>query len=171
MICRGLDNAGKTTLIKSLLGQSQDGTSPTLGFNIHTIPYTLNDVVYAMNVWDVGGQKTIRAYWKNYFEQTDGIIWVVDSCDQIRLDECRHNLHSLLTEQKLFGASVIIVANKQDVSGALTPGQISDILEMDKLQGHEWNVLGCSAKTGQDIHRVFDWLVKHIALRLYYSLQ
>jgi len=58
-------------------------------------------VRYTLNIWDVGGQKTIRAYWRNYFEQTDGLIWVVDSSDLRRLDDCRNELHNLLKEEVL----------------------------------------------------------------------
>jgi ADP-ribosylation factor-like protein 2 len=47
---------------------------------------------------DVGGQKTLRAYWKNYFEQTDGVVWVVDSTDRERLADCARELHLLLQE-------------------------------------------------------------------------
>jgi len=28
---------------------------------------------YKLNMWDIGGQKSLRSYWRNYFEQTDGI--------------------------------------------------------------------------------------------------
>ena len=47
----------------------------------------------------LGGQKTIRSYWRNYFEQTDGLVWVVDSSDIRRLDDCRTELHNLLKEE------------------------------------------------------------------------
>lgn len=43
---------------------------------------------YTLNIWDVGGQKTLRSYWRNYFEQTDGLVWVVDSADVRRLQDC-----------------------------------------------------------------------------------
>ena len=42
-----------------------------------------------LNIWDVGGQKSLRSYWRNYFEQTDAMIWVVDSADVWRMDDCR----------------------------------------------------------------------------------
>lgn len=48
---------------------------------------------------DVGGQKTLRTYWKNYFEKTDTLIWVVDSTDTTRLDDCRDELKKLLLEE------------------------------------------------------------------------
>lgn len=54
---------------------------------------------YKLNVWDVGGQKSLRSYWRNYFESTDGLVWVVDSADKIRLNDCRAELHALLLEE------------------------------------------------------------------------
>ena len=67
----------------------------TVGFNIKTLEYKN----YMLNLWDVGGQKSIRAYWRNYFEQTDGVIWVVDSVDRWRLDECKNQLRELLIQE------------------------------------------------------------------------
>lgn len=71
-----------------------------------------------MNIWDVGGQKSIRTYWRNYFESTDGIIWVVDSVDPWRLEECRAHLKDILSQEKLAGASLLIFANKQDLGNS-----------------------------------------------------
>lgn len=48
---------------------------------------------------DVGGQKTLRTYWKNYFEKTDTLIWVVDSTDRGRLADCRQELEGLLVQE------------------------------------------------------------------------
>ena len=48
---------------------------------------------------DVGGQKTLRTYWKNYFEKTDTLIWVVDSTDRERLADCRQELEGLLVQE------------------------------------------------------------------------
>jgi hypothetical protein len=67
----GLDNAGKTTVVKKFNGEDISTISPTLGFNIKTLEYKN----YKLNVWDVGGQLTIRSYWKNYYETSDGLIW------------------------------------------------------------------------------------------------
>ena len=47
---------------------------------------------------DVGGQRTLRPYWRNYFEQTDAVVWVVDSGDKLRVQDCKEELHKLLTE-------------------------------------------------------------------------
>ena len=69
----GLDNAGKTTIVKKLKGEDLNKISPTLGFNIETLEFGgLN-----LNIWDIGGQTSLRAYWKNYFEETDGKIIIL----------------------------------------------------------------------------------------------
>uniref|UniRef100_A0A1I7W2J5 ADP-ribosylation factor-like protein 2 n=1 Tax=Loa loa TaxID=7209 RepID=A0A1I7W2J5_LOALO len=84
----GLDNSGKTTVVKKLNGEEIDEIAPTFGFNIKTLEY--KDM--KLNMWDVGGQKSLRSYWRNYFEQTDGVIWVVDSADIDRMDDCKREL-------------------------------------------------------------------------------
>lgn len=59
-----------------------------------------------MNIWDVGGQKSLRSYWRNYFESTDGLVWVVDSADRLRLQDCRQELSALLLEEVLIHTCV-----------------------------------------------------------------
>ena len=54
---------------------------------------------FKLNIWDVGGQKSLRSYWRNYFESTDGLIWVVDSADRQRMQDCQRELQSLLVEE------------------------------------------------------------------------
>ncbi|KAG1171382.1 hypothetical protein G6F70_007056 [Rhizopus microsporus] len=77
-------------------GEPIDTISPTLGFNIKTLEYEN----YKLNIWDVGGQKSIRSYWRNYFEQTDALVWVVDSADRLRLNDCKKELFQLLQEER-----------------------------------------------------------------------
>ena len=91
----GLDNAGKTTVVKKFNGEDIDLISPTLGFNIKTLEYR----GFKLNIWDVGGQTSLRSYWRNYFEQTDGLIWVVDSADRMRLRDCKAELQVLLQQE------------------------------------------------------------------------
>lgn len=64
---------------------------------------------YKLNVWDVGGQKSLRSYWKNYFECTDGVIWVVDSADKRRLEDCAEELHLLLQEEVIVHMIVFLM--------------------------------------------------------------
>lgn len=66
----GLDNAGKTTILKQLASEEVTQVTPTAGFNIKSV---ISDG-FKLNVWDIGGQQKIRPYWKNYFENTDALV-------------------------------------------------------------------------------------------------
>lgn len=120
-----------------------------------------------MNIWDVGGQKSLRSYWRNYFESTDGLIWVVDSADKRRMTDCRRELHDLLQEERLAGATLLIFANKQDLQGAVTSEAIRDLLELDKIGTHHWQIVSCSAMTGHHLLEGIDWIVDDIAARIF----
>ena len=162
LLILGLDHAGKTTCLRRLCDQPIDTIEPTLGFHIQSLLH--GD--YQLNLWDVGGQKSIRAYWRNYFEDsTDGLIWVVDSSDKMRLQLCRDELF-LLLEQEQRLSSVLILANKQDVPGALSADKIRDVLELEKLHRH-WKIQACSAKTGEGLAEGLDWIVDDVATRIY----
>ena len=63
-------------------------------------------------MWDIGGQKAIRPYWKNYYENTDGLVYVVDSSDEVRLKECSEELQNLLSEENLLKVPLLVFANK-----------------------------------------------------------
>nr|CCA26955.1 ADPribosylation factor 2 putative [Albugo laibachii Nc14] len=161
----GLDNAGKTTIIKMFMGSDVTDISPTLGFDIETFEYQS----YHLNIWDVGGQQSIRSYWRNYFEQTDGLVWVIDSADRSRLEDCKRELFSLLTQEKLAGASILIFANKQDLPGALPVTSIAKVLQLDDTQfsNRHWKIVSCSAISGDGLAEGIDWLVQDIASRIF----
>ncbi|EJD00815.1 GTP-binding protein [Fomitiporia mediterranea MF3/22] len=161
----GLDNAGKTTIVKKLNGEDVMSVSPTLGFNIKTFIHGR----YTLNIWDVGGQRTLRPYWRNYFEQTDAVVWVVDSSDRMRMDDCKEELHKLLTEDRLAGASLLIFANKQDIDGAMSESEIRDALDLPSIRSHNWRIWSCSAMSGLNLVEGLDWAVGDVAQRLYYS--
>ena len=155
----GLDNAGKTTIVKRINGEDISTISPTLGFNIKTMRYQ----GYGLNIWDVGGQKTLRSYWRNYYESTDGLVWVVDSADVRRLEDCALELKKLLGEEKLAGASVLIFANKQDIPGALT--EVSE-LSRTRICMFFWR---CASLYLRECARVHLRLFIFLQLRLFLS--
>ena len=115
----------------------------------------------------MGGQLTIRAYWRNYFETTEGLLWVVDSADVLRLEDCRRELHALLKEERLAGASLLVLANKQDLPGALDRARIEEVLALPELEGRAWRVQGCSAVDGTGLQEGMGWIVGEVASRIF----
>ncbi|XP_059176739.1 ADP-ribosylation factor-like protein 3 [Physella acuta] len=152
----GLDNAGKTTLLKVLASEDITHITPTQGFNIKSV----QSKGFKLNVWDIGGQRRIRPYWKNYFENTDLLIYVIDSSDRKRFDETGEELTELLEEEKLAGVPVLIFANKQDLMTAAKASEIAEGLNLNSIRDREWQIQACSAVSGEGVKEGIEWMTK-----------
>ena len=97
----GLDNAGKTTILYRLQVGAVVSTIPTIGFNVETM--TFKNVKF--QVWDLGGQTSIRPYWRCYYPNTTAIVYVVDSCDKERIPTSKEELQGILEEDELRNAA------------------------------------------------------------------
>merc|ERR1712187_610590 len=122
----GLDNAGKTTILKKLSEEDISHVMPTQDFNVKSLVHE----GFKLNVWDIGGQKTIRPYWSNYFESSDALVYVIDSSDARRLEESGNELRELLAEDKLGGVPLLVYANKQDLLQACPADEITEKLAL-----------------------------------------
>jgi len=86
------------------------------------------------------------------------IIYVIDSSDASRLPTSRSELLTMLSEDELKSVPVLVFANKQDVEGALSPGDISDKLGLaGQEKGREWSVRGSCATKGEGLEEGLDW--------------
>jgi len=154
MLMVGLDAAGKTTILYQLKMNETVKTIPTIGFNVETLDYKgLN-----FTVWDVGGQDKIRVLWKHYYQNTDGIIFVVDSNDRDRVDDAGEELKKMLAEEELKDCVLLVMANKQDLKDALSPNDVTEKLGLSQIKGRQWLVQGTSATTGQGLKEGLDWM-------------
>ncbi|XP_046330909.2 ADP-ribosylation factor-like protein 3 [Haliotis rufescens] len=154
----GLDNAGKTTLLKKLASEDVSHTTPTQGFNIKSV----QSGGCKLNVWDIGGQRKIRPYWRNYFENTDILIYVIDSSDKKRFDETSLELKELLEEEKLAGVPLIVFANKQDLVTATSVSDIAEGLRLEVVRDRKWQLQACSAVTGEGVKDGMEWVMKTV---------
>lgn len=152
----GLDNAGKTSCLKKLSEEEISHIMPTQGFNIKS----LAQEGFKLNVWDIGGQKSIRPYWKNYYDNTDALVYVIDSADRRRMEETGVELNCLIEEEKLAGIPVLIFANKQDLITAMTPNEISEALHLHNIRDRQWQIQACSAKNGNGLQEGIEWVMK-----------
>merc|ERR1712111_229174 len=126
----GLDAAGKTTILYKLKLGEIVTTIPTIGFNVETVEYKN----ISFTVWDVGGQDKIRPLWRHYFQNTQGLIFVVDSNDRERIGEARDELHRMLAEDELRDAVLLVFANKQDLPNAMSAGELTEKLGLNTLR-------------------------------------
>ena len=104
----GLDAAGKTTILYKLKLGEVVKTIPTIGFNVETVEYRN----ISFTVWDVGGQDKIRPLWRHYYNNTNGLIFVVDSNDRERVEDAKDELFRMLQEDELRNACILVFANK-----------------------------------------------------------
>ena len=132
----GLDAAGKTTILYKLKLGEIVTTIPTIGFNVETVEYKN----ISFTVWDVGGQDKIRPLWRHYFQNTEGLIFVVDSNDRERIAEARDELNRMLAEDELREAVLLVFANKQDLPHAMNPAEITDKLGLHNMRNRNWYI-------------------------------
>ena len=155
----GLDNAGKTTLLNCLTNQDVKNVESTKGVNAKSI----NCCGINLNVYDLGGQKAIREYWQYYYENIDGLIYVIDASDEGRMDECNESFQQLLNEEKLKNVSVLVYGNKADLENCLEPDTIIEKLKMNDIRGRDWAIYACSALKGTGVKDGIKWLFEKLS--------
>ncbi|CAF1539913.1 unnamed protein product [Adineta ricciae] len=156
LVC-GLDAAGKTTMLYvTKLGEVVT-TIPTIGFNVETVLYKNLQIVS----WDVGGRDKIRPLWRHYYQDTSGIVFVVDSNDRDRIDEAKVQLHEIANEDLLREVPILVFANKQDLPNALSVKELEeklDVAKFDKIQ-RKWCIQPTIAIQKEGIQEGFQWMV------------
>ncbi|CAJ2650842.1 ADP-ribosylation factor-like isoform X3 [Trifolium pratense] len=130
----GLDIAGKTTILYKLQLGKVVSTFPTVGFNVEKVQYKNVDFI----VWDLAGRGLykLRPVWKHYFNNTDGLIYVVDSVDRERIGEAKQEFQR----------------------GAMTPTEVCEGLGLFDLKNRKWHILGTCALKGDGLYEGLDWL-------------
>jgi len=154
----GLDAAGKTTILYKLKLGEIVTTIPTIGFNVETVEY--KNIQFT--VWDVGGQDKIRPLWRHYFQNTQGIIFVVDSNDRDRVVEAREELQRMLNEDELRDAILLVFANKQDLPNAMNAAEITDKLGLHSLRQRKWYIQATCATSGDGLFEGLEWLAANL---------
>ena len=117
-------------------------------------------------------QDKIRPLWRHYFQNTQGIIFVVDSNDRDRIDDSKDYEHSakeelnrMLAEDELREAVLLVFANKQDLPNAMKVQEVTERLGLNKLRDRQWYIQGCSAPTGDGLYEGLDWLSNTLSKR------
>ena len=141
-------------------------TVPTVGFNCEKVKGQSGKAKgVSFNIWDVGGQDKVRPLWRSYTRSTDGIVFVVDSCDLERIEEAKTELLKIARSPEALGTPILVIANKQDLPSARTPDQLETELGMRELTGRSWRVEPGCAVTGEGLDDALERLYQMILKR------
>lgn len=177
----GLDNAGKSTILYRLCAADSPAhlrppgfaapphralcvpgrhlgdviqTQPTVGSNVEEVVH--RNVRF--QVWDLGGQETLRKVWSTYFVGAHAVVLVVDSMDRERIGLVREELAAITAHEELRKACLLVLANKQDLPSAMDPVEITQSLKLHLNKEHAWHIQPCSAVTGAGLMEGMDWV-------------
>ncbi|KAG1761341.1 ADP-ribosylation factor 1 [Suillus occidentalis] len=157
----GLDAAGKTTILFKLKLGEVVTTIPTIGFNVETLTHKK----IQFTVWDVGGQERIRLLWHYYFNNAKGVIFVVDSSDRDRILEAKEELRMLMNNDELKDSLLLVLANKQDMPGAMSASELTDKLELRTFRQRTWYIQCTCATSGEGLYEGLEWLATNLQKR------
>ncbi|KAI6247238.1 ADP-ribosylation factor-like protein 8A [Erysiphe necator] len=152
----GLQNAGKTSLLKVLAGDEYTiDSTPTVGFNMRRV--TKGHVT--LKCWDIGGQPRFRTMWERYCRDVNAIVFVVDCSDMDSLPVAKDELHLLLENSSLNGIPLLVLGNKSDLGEKLSVDELIETLDLMKISQREVSCYGISAKEETNLDAVLKWLV------------
>ncbi|KAK3749701.1 hypothetical protein QZH41_014974 [Actinostola sp. cb2023] len=179
----GLDNAGKTTLLEQIKrkfcpsynGISFEKLTPTVGLNIGKITVSHVKLIF----WDLGGQQELRTLWdkcttptlpyhSQYFEECHGVIYVIDCTDEKRLEESHSAFDEALQHEFLKGAPLLVLANKQDVTGSLAADKIQSVFHPESaiVDQRDYFIQPTSALNGDGIESGILWIAEQVKQNL-----
>ncbi|KGL78616.1 ADP-ribosylation factor-like 13B, partial [Tinamus guttatus] len=148
--------------------ESPEDVAPTVGFS----KIDLKQGRFEVTIFDLGGGKRIRNIWKNYYAESYGVIFVVDSSDIARMEETKQTMMEVLNSPKISGKPVLVLANKQDREGALSEADVIESLSLEKIVNEHKclcqiepcsAVMGCGKKIDKSIKKGLYWLLHIIA--------
>ncbi|XP_076288220.1 ADP-ribosylation factor-like protein 13B [Lasioglossum baleicum] len=134
----GLDNAGKTSVLNRISGESDRNVLPTIGFRTVSLRYKS----YTVKIYDIGGSPQIRSLWTKYYSGIHGLIYVVDASDISRLTENRVVFGELVSHECISGKPILLLANKQDINGSIDELDLVENLDVE----HVANTMKCPTR-------------------------
>ncbi|CAL5982503.1 ADP-ribosylation_factor [Hexamita inflata] len=151
---RGLDASGKTSILYKLFLNEIINAIPTIGFNVETFNHKRHRVAF----WDIGDSNNIRSLWFHYYQNTDFIIYVIDSSEtnQYRINDAKEEIHEISNNNLNKDLPLVILANKSDIQ-KLSNEEIIDLYNLDSIS-QVWKIFSTSIYDRESILSVVDWI-------------
>ena len=140
---------------KSYNENIKENYRPTYGFNAKAFSYNnLNITIY-----DCGGKSIFRNLWEYYYQNTDGIIFVIDSSDPEKFEESGKELIHMLNNPILENKPLLVFANKGDKCNSVSVKEMSEYFGLRDINNREWVIIKCSSESGIGVYEGFFWLI------------
>lgn len=156
----GLQNAGKTSLLRVLAGgEFTTDSIPTVGFNMKKV----QKGHVTLKCWDLGGQPRFRSMWERYSRDVNAIVFIVDSADREAFEVAKEELHVLVNRPSTQGIPLLVLGNKSDLAGHATVDELIDVLNLKEVTHREVSCYGISAKEETNLDAVLHWLIGRVS--------
>ncbi len=109
-----------------------------------------------------GGETRIRPLWRHYYQNTDAIIYVVNSMDRDRIGTSRHELVSMLENDEVKNAVLCVLANKQDLDGCMSVSEVENALDLTSLKNCKYQIFKTSAMKDIGLNEAMEWLANSL---------
>jgi ADP-ribosylation factor-like protein 8 len=153
----GLQNAGKTSLLRVLSGgEFTIDSIPTVGFNMKRVQRGH----VTLKCWDIGGQPRFRSMWERYCRGVNAIVFIVDLEDTQLHPAAKDELHSLMRQRSLEGIPLLVLGNKSDLPGTMSTDELIHTLELEDISGRHVSCYSISAKEETNLEAVVQWLTR-----------
>lgn len=158
----GLDNSGKTTIINHFKPEEQKSVDivPTIGFNIEK--FKVKNLTFT--AFDMSGQGRYRNLWEHYYQNAQGIVFVVDSADSLRMVVAKDELEMMLQHKDIKDRPipVLFFANKMDLRESMSSVKVSQALGLDTVKNKPWHICSSNAVTGEGLQEGVEWLTDQL---------
>lgn len=158
----GLDNSGKSTIIDHLKPPDMRASDivPTVGFNVEKF----QSRNLGFTAFDMSGQGRYRNLWEHYYKEAQGIIFVIDSSDKLRMVVAKEELDLLIQHDDITRRNIPILffANKMDVREALSSVKVSTLMALERISNKPWHICASNALTGEGLQEGIEWLTGQV---------
>lgn len=162
LVVLGLDNSGKTTLVNHLRPArlASFEVVPTVGLQVES--FDLGKL--RLTVCDMSGASTYRGLWETYYRGCQGVLFVVDASDKIRLCVAKDELDAMLAHADIRRgtAPVLVFANKMDLPGAVDAAEVSLLLGLPQIGDRAWQIQASNALSGEGVAEGVQWLTAQL---------